>query len=258
MKLVDLTQSFDAETPTWPYFPTPQVRSYHTHSRDAKCSKIVETNMHTSTHVDAPYHFSSRGWDLAEIPMDHLCSTGLVVDISDRISEYDLITRDIIEESVPEGESLRKEDILILYTGWERYCFEGEDPDEETYFCKVPGPDRETVDWCIDMDFKWVGIDCPSFEHGLNTDIRNMRPDLVEEMEEKFGQPLEEILPEDEMLYAHRIFLGENNQLIVENLGGDLSTILGQRATFGAFPWKWNNGEASMCRVVAFLDEDGA
>ncbi len=257
MQLVDLSQSFDSETPTWPYFPSPEVRNHHSHARDAKCSKIVETNMHTSTHIDAPYHFESGGWDLAEIPLDHLFASGLIVDISDRVGEYDIITREMVEESVPDGKSLRKGDILVLYTGWEKYCFEGEQPDEDIYFCKVPGPNKEMVDWCIDMEFKWVGLDCPSFEHGLNTDIRTMRPDLVREMEQKFGKPINEVLPEEEMLYAHRVFLGSKNQCIVENLGGDISTVVGKRAKLGAFPWKWNNGEACICRVVAFLEDGG-
>lgn len=255
MKLVDLAQPFSSETPTWPYFPSPQVRAFHTHARDAKCSKIVETNMHTSTHIDAPYHFGPAAWDCAQIPLDRLYGTGLILDISDKVSDYDIITRGIVEGSVPRGERIRENDILILHTGWHRYNWLGPEHDEDRYFCKCPGPNKEMVDWCIQMKFKWVGVDCPSFEHALNTDIRFMRPDLVQEAERKFKKPIDEVLPRELMLYAHREFLGRHNQMMVENIAGDIEKVLGIRANIGAFPWKWIGGDASICRVVVFLED---
>lgn len=255
MKLVDLTQPFSSETPTWPYFPSPQVRNFHSHARDAKCSKIVETNMHTSTHVDAPYHFGATGWDCAQIPLDRLFGTGLVVDISGKVGDYDLITRETVESSIPQGERLGEGDILVLHSGWHRYNWVSPGRDEDRYFCKCPGPNKETVDWLIGLRLRWVGIDCPSFEHGLNTDIQHFRPDLVRECEGKFGRPLTDILPEEHHLYTHRVLLGKNNVPLVENMGGDIEQVLGVRTNLGAFPWRWINGEASICRVVAFQED---
>ena len=40
----------------------------------------------------------------------------------------------------------------------------------------------------------------------------------------------------------------------VQNLGGDLALVLNRRCVVGAFPWKFVGGEASICRIVAFLD----
>jgi len=40
----------------------------------------------------------------------------------------------------------------------------------------------------------------------------------------------------------------------VENIGGDIDQVLNRRCRIGAFPWKFKGGEASICRVVAFLD----
>jgi kynurenine formamidase len=41
----------------------------------------------------------------------------------------------------------------------------------------------------------------------------------------------------------------------VENLGGDVELALNKRCMIGAFPIPIEGGEASPCRVVAFIDE---
>jgi kynurenine formamidase len=40
-----------------------------------------------------------------------------------------------------------------------------------------------------------------------------------------------------------------------ENVGGDLAALGTRRCIIGAFPWKFVGGEASICRIVAFLSE---
>jgi len=41
----------------------------------------------------------------------------------------------------------------------------------------------------------------------------------------------------------------------VENLGGDIAQVLNRRCLIGCFPWRFVGGEASPCRVVAFVEE---
>ena len=41
----------------------------------------------------------------------------------------------------------------------------------------------------------------------------------------------------------------------VENLGGDIEEVLGQRCMIGAFPIPIEGGEASPCRLVAFVED---
>jgi len=40
----------------------------------------------------------------------------------------------------------------------------------------------------------------------------------------------------------------------IENLGGELDKVLDQKITFGCFPWRFQGGEASLCRAVAILE----
>ena len=42
----------------------------------------------------------------------------------------------------------------------------------------------------------------------------------------------------------------------VECVGGDIDLLLNQRVTIGCFPWRFVDGEASISRVVAMVEDD--
>src|SRR5437870_13876915 len=81
MRVVDLTQPWGDRMPTWPQFASIKVTDITTHHRDRKSTLLVETNMHTGTHTDAPIHYSETGMHLGEIPLADLIGTGLVLDL---------------------------------------------------------------------------------------------------------------------------------------------------------------------------------
>ena len=122
------------------------------------------------------------------------------------------------------------------------------------YFDRHPGPQPEVIDYLIDeKKIKWIGADLASMDHSLYVRVRWMRPDLVREYERMTGRPIEETLPERDFEYVH-YRTARSNVCMLENLGGELSQIAGQRALIGAFPWRWEGGEGCVCRVAAFLD----
>jgi len=41
----------------------------------------------------------------------------------------------------------------------------------------------------------------------------------------------------------------------IENLGGQIDEVLDQKILFGCFPWRFQGGEAALCRAVAMLEE---
>ncbi|MFQ5894781.1 MAG: cyclase family protein [Nitrospinota bacterium] len=253
-RLIDLTQRWHSRVPTWPYFPSSMVRNFHSHHKDGLMSLIIETNMHSGTHIDAPLHFNAGGWDLAEIPLDRCYGSALVVDVSRDVEEYSLVSREMIERRIPRGEEVRQEDILIIYYGWHVHNWEGEKRNEQTFFCKHPGPTPDVTDWLIEKNVKWVGSDAPAFEHPFWTMIRGYRPDLIREMEKKFGSPIQEILPEEHMLHCHRRMMARN-QMHVDNIGGDIAQVAGKRVEVQIFPWRFVGGEACIGRLVAWVEE---
>jgi hypothetical protein len=39
-------------------------------------------------------------------------------------------------------------------------------------------------------------------------------------------------------------------------VGGDIDLLLNQRVTIGCFPWRFVDGESSICRIVAMVEDD--
>jgi len=250
-RLYDLTQEWGAGIPPWPYFPDSVVSSFHRFPRDTLHSLRVDTAMHVGTHVDAPLHFNPEGWDSAEIPLDRLFGEGTIVDLRNKVGEFDIITPELVETNAKE--EIKDGDILILNTGWHDFHWMAARKNEDKYFVKHPAPHTGFAKWAIDRKLRWVGSDTPALDHPLNTAIRKMRPDAVKDFEEKFGQNIDDLLPQSEFLSVHRMTAKQNLPL-VENLAGDIDEVTGRRMKFGAFPWRFIRGEASICRVVAFED----
>jgi len=84
--------------------------------------------------------------------------------------------------------------------------------------------------------------------------LRRLRPDLATEAKQHLGRALPEIFPDSGYQIMHT-FLFPHDIVHCENVGGDVDRLLNQRCVIGAFPWRFDGGEAAMCRIVAFLDE---
>ncbi len=254
LDFVDMTQRWHNRVPTWPYFPSSEIRNFHSHHKDGLCSLIIETNMHSGTHIDAPLHFNVGGWDLADMPLDRCQGSALVVDLSHEVEEWTYINREMIERNIPEGKALRENDILIIYFNWKRFNWEGPERNEQTFFCKHPGPDPSVTDWLIEKRVKWVASDAPAFEHPWNLMIKNYRPDLVREWEQKTGLKVDDVHLEDHYLHCHRRMMKEN-LMHVDNVGGDVDKVVGKRIYVMAFPWRFVGGEACICRLVGWVGD---
>lgn len=249
VRLVDLSHPWGMDTPSWPGYPYPMVRYLRRTFDTGFTSQIIETPLHVGTHMDAPLHFIPGGKDMASVPLDRLYGPGVIVDVSDQVGELDIIEPEHITSKI----DVQEGDILIIHTGWHHYYTYGTEPDEAKYFYRHPGPRKEFADWAVKMKLRWIGVDCGSADHPMNLPLRHMKPDIAREFEAKIGKALEEFFPSKEYAPMHRIF--KHDIVHVENIGGDIDQVLNKRLMVGAFPWKFVGGEASICRVVAFLEE---
>jgi kynurenine formamidase len=228
------------------------VTDITTHHRDGKSTVLVRTNMHTGTHIDAPIHYWPTGKHLGEIPISDLYGTGLVIDLRPITKPWAYYSLKDVLGCLPKGEQVREGDVVILYTGWDRYNWTKTTRDDVMYFDRHPGPMPEVCDYLIDRKIKMFGGDLASMDHSLYVRIRYFRPDLVKEYEAQTGKPIDEALPMKDFEHVH-YHMAKANISMVENLGGELAEVAGRRVDIGAFPWRWVNGEGCICRVVAFL-----
>ena len=206
--------------------------------------------MHTGTHLDGALHCSPGGSDVASIPLERLVRPGYVVDLSDVAEDWLVVTPDHVEERLPGP--LSEGDALILKYGWQRFGFGHEEEDPDRYFNFHPGPGRELIEWTLERGLAWIGTDAPSFEHPANINLPTARPDLMPALTAVVSSSGEDFTAETWML-AHRMML-ERDVLHVDQAGGDLGLVPNERVTLGAFPWRYEGGEASICRLVAITE----
>lgn len=253
MKLIDLTQPLSVLTPAWPTYEPLQTKFFKRLIPNGANGQIITTSNHVGTHLDGSLHFCTHGRDIASIPLEDLVGPAAVVDLSDIAEDYGVYTSKDITDRV----EVREGDILIIHTGYHHYSWDQPRADEVRYMVKHPGPTWEFAEWCKKMKIKWIGVDCGSADHPMNTKIREWAPQYAREADEymkrKYGKSLEEIFPTNHYQLMH-IQLFPLDIIHAENLGGDIDLLLNKRTTVGCFPWRFVGGESSICRIVAFED----
>jgi kynurenine formamidase len=85
----------------------------------------------------------------------------------------------------------------------------------------------------------------------MNTIIREVRPELAREAADHLGvDDLDEIFPPEGYQLMHTELFPEGI-VHVENARVP-DELLNERVQIGTFPWRFRDGESSVCRCVAF------
>jgi kynurenine formamidase len=254
MKFIDLTIPFGVHTPPWPTYEPLQLKYFKRLAPNGANGQLLTHSNHVGTHLDGEIHFYTPGKDIASLDMDFLVHEGVVVDLSDCTQDYDVYTSAQVEERV----EVKEGDILVIHTGYHHYGWDQPTADEIRYMVKHPGPDREFAEWAKKKKLRWIAVDCGSADHPMNTIVRNWMPRQAKEADaffrKKFGCSLEEAFTEDKYQLMH-IEMFDKGIIHLECAGGDLDLLLNQRAVIGCFPWRFVDGESSICRLVAMVED---
>lgn len=257
-EMLDLTLPFSVRTPQWANYEPLSVKytkrvgglDYGLGRNNAHC----RASFHIATHMDGEKHFWAAGRTIGEVPLDYWHGPGVIVDISDAVSDSSVYTPEMIEERV----DLRDGDILLLKTGWHRYGWNSPDSDEFRYMIKHPGPSPAFADWCVRRRIKWLGIDCVAMEHPMNTIQRRMHPRTFEEAEAKlraqFGKGWDEMYPLDQYYQDMHLNLFPKGIVHAENLGGAIADAETGRYYVAAFVQRGMELASCWGRFVAFRE----
>ncbi len=247
LEFYNLSHRFGFQHPLWPYFQDSKIERIHYMARSGVLTQRITTTMHSTTHIDAPAHVVQGTPYIDEIPLPHFFGTGIVVSIPKK--KWEMITREDLEQAC--GHTIRKGDVLIINTGWHKNYEDGD------YFAYCPGFVPSAAEWMVEKGIKVVGHDTQANDHPLATAIgphRNgpLLPHLQQEyLEWSGGRDWKDDFPEWEP--CHNI-LFKHGILGIENVGGDLDAVSGQRCTFAFFPWNWDRGDGCIIRLVAMID----
>lgn len=218
--------------------------------------QIIKTSNHVGTHLDGEIHFYAAGKTIGEMTLEELCGSAVVVDLSDIMTDYDLYSPEMLMERA----DIHKGYILLIKTGYQRYAWDQQGSDEVRYFVKHPGPNADFPKWALDLELKWIGVDCGSADHPMNTIIRDWHPKLFLEAEqkliEKFGvSSWDEMFPPEKFYQIMHLELFPKGLIHAENLLiPDDPLLKNKRIWVGCFPLRGIELESSMCRIVAFPD----
>ncbi len=255
MKLIDLTIPLGVGTPPWPTYIPLEVKYFKRLAPNGANGQVLTHSNHVGTHLDGEIHFYTPGKDIAELDLDFLVNEGVIVDLSDAVGDYQVYTSKMVEERV----EVKEGDILIIHTGYHHFGWDQPTADEIRYMVKHPGPDREFAEWAKKNKLRWIGVDCGSADHPMNTIIRDWMPRQAREADDlfqkKYGKPLAEFYDDSKYQLMH-IEMFPHGIIHAECLGGDIDLLLNQRVKVGFFPWRFVDGEASIGRCVAFVEDD--
>ena len=152
---------------------------------------------------------------------------------------------------------MRKGTGKINVNAYNRFAWDQTGADEVRYFVKHPGPGPTFHEWALDMKLKWIGVDCGSADHPMNTIIRTWHPARFQEAEKKLqethGKAWDELFPQEIYYQVMHLKLFPKGLVHAENLGGQINELQNQRAWIGCFPLRGIELESSMARILAFL-----
>jgi len=256
MKLIDLTIPLGIATPPWPTYEPLQVKYFKRLAPNGANGQLLTHSNHLGTHLDGEIHFYTPGKDIADLDLNEfLVGPAAVVDLSDATGDYQIYTSKMIEERV----EVREGDILIIHTGYHHFGWDMPTADEIRYMVQHSGPDREFAVWAREKKIRWIGVDCGSADHPMNTIIRDWMPRQAAEADklfrEMYGAPLAERFTPDKYQLMH-IEMFPHHIIHAECLGGEIDLLVNRRTTIGFFPWRFVDGESCIGRCVAFVDDD--
>lgn len=213
----------DLSLPIRPHFRWPtevyQIERYE-HGFRTTGARIVA---HGFTHVDSPLHLVPGTATIDQVPLEQLCGTAAVVDLS-YLGDRAAITPADLDRA---GAHVQPGDIVLLRSDLgRRYSWETPE-----FWDQSPYLTREAAEWFLPRRPKAVGYDFP--QDYVIRDMRHRVPDVEEYV-------------------VHQTFL-RNNILNVEYLT-NLDQISRPRVQVFILPLKLETGEGAPARAVAVED----
>jgi kynurenine formamidase len=195
---------------------------------------ITRLGTHDSTHVDAPWHYNreiqgKKSQTIEELPLEWFYNDGVKLDMTHK-GEGDAITvEDIQKELKRIGYTLKPMDIVLFYTGRDKYYGQ---PD---YIFKGCGVSAEATRWLYDQGIRVVGIDAWGWDIPLNLQAQQ----ALEKNEKGI------------FWAAHQVNLPYSHMERLVNL----EPLPPFGFTVACFPLKIKGGSAGPARVVAILPD---
>jgi len=250
LQFYELSHPWGHGTPSMPGDEDVLLRRSVKHAQHGVMAHRIRMVMHSSTHLNAPIHLVQKGAGVGGIALDRLFGNGVVLSIPK--GKWQLVEAADLKAAKP---AVQTGDFVVIVTGWHKKY-----SDSLEYFGDSPGLSKGAADWLVAKGVRLVGVDTPQVDHPLATSLGAHRNGpLMNRLPKKYAAETGRDPKADFPLWnpAHRALL-EAGVPTIENVGGDVAEVAGQRAAFHALPWRWLEGDACVIRFVALRDESGS
>lgn len=224
MQLVDLSLDL---FPGMPCYRVPEMYTWKWTSHEGthelfkgRCSfesLALMMSEHSSTHMDAPYHFDPQGATIDRVPLERLALPGVVVDVRGKQADEPITAADLEAAHAAAGRPELRGKALLLWTGWDAHW-------PTPRYNQRPYLHWEGGEWIGRAGVALLGLDIISIE-----------------------------LPSDLDRPSHMTVLRKYGIPIVEALC-NLGAVAGRAFTFLALPLKIRGGSGSPVRAVAIVE----
>lgn len=122
---------------------------------------------HSSTHVDAPYHYNSviagkPAQTIDQLPLDWFFRPGVVLDFHERGDGETIEPEDLPGALADAGHELAERDIVLVRTGRDEFY------GAEDYMQRGPGVSAEATQWLYERGVRVMGIDAWGWDRPLH------------------------------------------------------------------------------------------
>jgi len=176
---------------------------------------LLVCDIHTGTHLDAPFHFLDDGKTVDQIPLETFMGETLVIDLTSKKAKEIISAPDLQKYD----ESVRKYRKVLLNTGWSAHFGKEDKPD---YYTEFPELDMGAAEWFADRQVLLLGMDFPAPSNRWNDDV-------------------------------HRLLFRRGTLVIIENMT-NLGALRNSVVNLVALPLKYKGREGSQIRAIAIED----
>ncbi|MFH1031453.1 MAG: cyclase family protein [Chloroflexota bacterium] len=200
-------------------------------------------HLHCATHVDAPIYAIPNGLTADKIPFENLFGTGVVIDMRNK-KKWDTITAADLEKAKPE---IKRGDFVVINTGWQKKL----SPEKQyEYYNTYPGLVPSAAEWLIKKKIKAIAGTWPVCDHSLSfAPLEKNMPWLYQDYVRETGKKPQSIKGLGGFEECLVMFLKAGISC-VQQAGGDIDKATGKRLTICAFPFRLEDTDASMVRLV--------
>ncbi len=204
-------------------------------------------HLHAGTHVDAPIYCIPGGLTADKIPLENLYGTGVVLDFRNK-KKWDTITAADLEKATPK---IQRGDFVVINTGWQTWL----KPDKAyEYYHYYPGLVPSAAEWLVKKKVKALAGTWPVCDHSLSfAPLEKNMPWLYNDYVRETGKaPGKEFSGGFE---ACLTMLLKNGISCIQNAGGDIDQVTGKRCMLCAWPFRLEDTDGAMVRLVAIIEE---